>query len=315
MTVTALFDDRGALHAGWAATPQWDYQPDAIGRRLRRKEWDFYGVTTRDHYVAIVVAHAGVIGLAAIQWIDLAARTRVIERVALVPLGRGLDMPASSERGDLRFERHGARVAITHTGGGARHVRVDWRNIIEIELALAPAQGIAVVAPLGGRGFYYNHKIPAMLARGSITHGGATVRLDGFATLDWGRGVWPYRTSWRWAAAQGRLADGRRVGFTLGDVSADAGAAREDMIVVDGVLTKLAPVRIDLDRRDAMRPWRITGERVDLTLAPRFDNGRRVPLGIASTHLRQAIGTYRGTIAGVAIDALPGWAEDLRARW
>jgi hypothetical protein len=292
-----------------------------LGQRLRRKEWDFYGVTTRDHYVAIVIAHAGYVGVVAAQWIDLAAGRVVVERAGVTPLGLGVHLGNASGAGAIRYGFRSTRLAIDTHADGTRRIDGAWGDLA-IELELGPAIGVENVASLaGGRGVYHNHKIPALPARGTIALGARRVALeDAFATLDWGRGVWPYRTSWRWAAAQGRLRDGRTIGLTLGDVSADPGEPREDAVIVGGALTKLAPVRFDFDHADAMRPWRFTNERIDLTLAPRVDNGRRANLGVASARLLQAIGTISGTVrtdAGetITVDAIPGWAEELHARW
>jgi hypothetical protein len=316
-----LLDERGRLREpGWAPHPRWRYDPRAVGRRLRRKEWDFYGVTTREHFLGLVIADVGYLGLAAAQWIDLAGRRHAVERASVTPLGWGAALPASSEDGDARYRFRSTHVEVVRNPDGSRRVHGAWPELT-VELELAPAQGVAVAAPLGGgRGFYYNHKVPAIPARGAITLAGRRVELDdAFATLDWGRGVWPYHTSWRWAVAQGRLADGRAIGLTLGDVSADAGAAREDAAIVGGALHKLAPVEIEFDREHPLRPWRVRGPGVDLTLEPRVDNGRRVQLGIASSQLASAIGFFYGTITAgaetIALRGVPGWAEEHRARW
>ena len=291
-----------------------------LGRRLRRKEWDFYGVTTRDHYVGIVIAHAGYLGVVAVQWIDLAAKALVVERASVTPFGLGVRLPERSDEGDVRYTFRSTSLAIDHDGP-RRSLRGAWGDL-RIELELGHAPGIEVVAPLdGGRGVYHNHKIPALPARGEIALGAQRLELDdAFATLDWGRGVWPYRTSWRWAAAQGRLADGRAIGLTLGDVSADPGAPREDALFVDNVLTKLAQIDFAFDRGSALQPWRFTNDRIDLVLTPRYDNSRDLDLLVAQTHLAQALGTISGTVRThsnevITLGGIPAWAEEHLARW
>src|SRR2546430_17485172 len=130
MSSPPLLDDRGRLREpGWNARPIWRYDPRAAGRRLRRKEWDFYGVTTRDHYVGIVIAHAGFVGIVAAQWIDLAARRVVVERASVTPLGLGVAMPASSEAGDLRYGFRSTQVEVAHLGGGAPAIHARWGDL------------------------------------------------------------------------------------------------------------------------------------------------------------------------------------------
>jgi hypothetical protein len=310
----ALRYDHPVSRWGWAPAPSWQFDPAAVRGRL--KQWDFYGLSAPGVFVGLVVARVGRVGLAAIQWIDLATGAKVIERARV--LGRA-QLPATSERGDTRYEFRSTHVEVRRGADGSRAIDAHFGDL-ELHAVLAPAQGIAVMTPLGGgRGFYYNHKIPALPARGSIARDGTRATLDGFATLDWGRGVWPYRTSWRWAVAHGRLADGRAIGFTLGDVSADPGAPREDAMILDGELVKLDAVTFSFDRAHPMRPWRVRSAQLDLELAPRVDNSRTIQLVLASSKLVSAIGAWRGTVRTaretIAIDQLAGWAEEHLARW
>ncbi len=314
----------GEILAGWAPAPVWGYRVDRLAprtRALRHKAWDFYGIATAELYVAVAVAHVGYLGTAFVQVVDLATGAR-IDRIAVTPFGRGGALPASSARGDVVFRHRDARLAFSHVPGG-RAIAIDWpgRRAIRAELVLEDRAGIAVVIP-NGRGYYYNHKVPALPVRGWLRAGGTRHDLTGaFATLDWGRGVWPHATFWQWATASGRLADGRVLGVNLGAGFGDARAGDENMVTLDGVLHKLGPVDFAYQPRAWRAPWRLRDRagRVDLILEPRLDNGAGAIVGPIGAELHQLIGRYRGTVvvAGerLAIDGLPGWAEQLRARW
>ena len=233
-------------------------------------------------------------------------------------LAQDVELP----RGDVAFAQRGARIAFTHVPGG-RAIAIDWpgRRAIRAELVLEDRAGIAVVFP-NGRGYYYNHKVPAMPVRGWVRADGIRHDLSrAFATLDWGRGVWPHATFWQWATASGRLADGRVIGLNLGAGFGDTRAGGENMVTIDGALHPLGPIDFAYQPRAWRAPWRLRDRagQVDLVLEPRLDNGAGTIVGPIGAELHQLIGRFRGaiTIRGerITIDGLPGWAEQLRARW
>ena len=89
--------------------------------------------------------------------------------------------------------------------------------------------------------------------------------------------------------------------------------------MVDGRLTKISEdMDFVYDRRDFMRPWTIgsrTGRRVRLRFEPEVEKRVRVPLGLASADLHLCFGRFDGEVDGHAVEGLPGWAEEMRARW
>jgi hypothetical protein len=351
-----LLDEHGRLAApGWARRPLWAYERarvrvpgPALLARLRLKEWDYWGVGTRDLFWAAVVAHAGYAGVAWCMLLDFRAGRTVVERVAATPLGRGAVLPCSGERGDASFRAAGVSLAFERVGAGegaARRLRVRWRRFpweepLEADVAVAGGAGagaIALATPVGAHGFYYNHKVCGLAASGKVRLGARTFALgeDAQATLDWGRGVWPYATFWNWATGAGRLADGRRFGLNLGGGFAAPGAATENVFFVDGRPTKLGAAHWRYDRADWRAPWSMqasadvrvgSGEgetregAADVSFTPFHEVSKRVNLGVLRSELHQLFGTFAGkavTGAGehLAFDGVPGWAEEHRARW
>ena len=78
---------------------------------------------------------------------------------------------------------------------------------------------MTIVIPIEQKRFYYNRKINCLPAEGYIQYGDEHEELhphESLGSLDWGRGVWAYRSFWNWASASGFLPDGRRVGLNLG---------------------------------------------------------------------------------------------------
>jgi len=93
-----------------------------------------------------------------------------------------------------------------------------------------------------------------------------------FATLDFGRGVWPYQGFWNWASFSTRLSDGRTLGVNFGAGWTDNTGSTENALCMDGRLIKLSEdVIFTYSTQNFKAPWRIqTAEtkRVDLTFTP-----------------------------------------------
>ena len=69
---------------------------------------------------------------------------------------------------------------------------------------------MTLVIPIGEERFCYNRKINDMPAFGTFDHGDWHDELEPsmrLGSLDWGRGVWDYRSFWNWARASGSMPD------------------------------------------------------------------------------------------------------------
>jgi hypothetical protein len=149
---------------------------------------------------------------------------------------------------------------------------------------------------------------------------------ESLASLDWGRGVWEYRSFWNWASASGYLpggsAGGRAFGLNLGCGFGDLSAAGENCFILDGRVHKLEQVRWEYDPTDYMQPWRFRDEqgRLDIVLEPFKERLARTNLGVIFSEVHQMFGRYAGKLVtdegeAVAIDGLVGFAEEHQARW
>ena len=334
-----LLDNRGKLtRPGWASRPLQIYNPEAIRlyplaalNRLRLKEWDYYGVTTPEYFLALCVSNIGYVGLAFAYYIDFAAGS-ITERTLVTPLGKGCNLPRSSLRGDIHFAQSDVDMDFTHEDH-ARRLRVNWpkfrgSDALEADLLLRQPESldsITMSTPIGEKRFYYNHKINCMPAEGTISLG--PLRHDvtpdrAMGSLDWGRGIWEYRSFWNWASASGFLPDGRSIGLNLGKGFGDLRHATENAVYIDGRIHKLDDLDLRYTGGAYMEPWTMTtGEgRLKLRFEPFFERVAATRLVVLSTEVHQMFGRYSGTFTLdngdiLPIDNLVGWAEEHRARW
>jgi hypothetical protein len=140
--------------------------------------------------------------------------------------------------------------------------------------------------------------------------------------LDWGHGIWNYRSFRVWASASGFLPDGRTVGLNLGFGFGDTSKATENALILDGRIHKLAQVDFQYSSQDFKRPWKMSSPdgRLDLEFTPFIERVAKTNLLLIASEVHQMFGRYRGTVIAdddevIRINDLVGWAEEHRARW
>ncbi len=164
-----------------------------------------------------------------------------------------------------------------------------------------------VVVPFPSGRFAFTSKQVGFPARGTIDGR----PFQGLATLDHGRGVWPWRTRWNWASA----ADDR-VAFNLGARWTDGSGTNENGYFLNGKLFPIAAdLRFDFDRKRPDVPVGISGPDVDVMFVPIARKRTHLELGLIAGDLDFRVGRFVGTIAGTPIKNLLGWCEAFDARW
>lgn len=335
-----LLDARGRLTgAGWARAPLLECNLERVAfyprplrflQRFRVKRWDYYGLTTPDRFFSATLADLGYAGLAFVYVVDFAAG-RHHEETLTLPFARGVTLPRNSTEGESAFDDGRTRLRFQALPG-ERRLSVAWPNFggrpLAAEIALRQAPGhesTVIVIPIRGNRFYYNRKVNCLPASGWLQIGDQRTEITPescLGNLDWGRGVWEYRSFWVWASASGFLGDGRTVGLNLGFGFGDTSAATENTLILDGRVHKLGRVDFTYDPANFKRPWRMVAPdgRLDLTFEPFQERVAATNLLVITSEVHQMFGRYRGTTVTddgetVAIEGLVGFAEEHHAKW
>jgi hypothetical protein len=336
-----LLDTHGRLaQVGWSRRPLLDCNLEQARfyalrplQRFRLKRWDYYAVFTPQRFFSATIADLGYAGNVFVYTLDFASG-ELHEEGLVIPLGRGIELERNCMTGAAAFDSPKASLRF-EAGPQERRVSVHWpgfhagRGIhAEIELACPPQhESMNIVIPIGKRRFYDNTKINCLPAQGILAYGDVREELQPEAclgSLDWGRGVWEYRSYWNWASASGYLPapDGRTFGLNLGCGFGDLRMATENCVIVQGRLHKLGVVRFDYAAGNTMLPWRFTDDegRLDLTFTPFKDRTAQTNLGIIFSEVHQMFGRYRGRVVlddgqPLEVRDLIGFAEEHHARW
>ena len=312
---------------GWTRTP---LHRSRIPGRGRTKRWEYWCVQSPELVLALTVSDLDYAALCSVWVLDLTAtdgpRETGVSR--LLPLRR-IPMPERSGGGPVRIEHRGFLVEAVPTATGV-HLSARAEDV-EADVAVTRPAGheaLGVVVPWSSRRFQHTVKENTLPAQGTVRVGARTHELGGpdtWATLDHGRGRWPYRITWNWGSGSGRiLRDGREhaLGIQVGGAWTDGTGSTENAITLDG---RLHPVHEDLlwtyDRADWTGPWRVRAPSgaLDLELRPAYERRDRLQLGVLFNETHQCFGTWHGTVTvdGVplAVGGVRGWAEEVRNRW
>jgi hypothetical protein len=326
-----LCDLKGRLlpsSVGWSRYPL--HTCNLSGHCLRKKRWNFWGITNDTCCFSVLLADLDYIGLAKAYLLEYETR-RFIEQTVTLPLGRGCDLPETADR-DVVFENKAMSVAFLDEQGNTR-IRVQspafGGTSLSAELLVERPKGhetLNVVIPWSEHRFNFTSKQNCLPTSGTVSLGDEAFSFESgkaFACLDFGRGMWPYSTFWNWASCSG-IQNGRTIGLNLGGRWTDGTGMTENGICVDGRLSKISEdLRFSYDPSDLMKPWTITAPvsgRIDLRLVPLFERVARTNRLLIYSEFRQVFGHFSGTLVpddgqAIQVAGMIGWVEQHRARW
>lgn len=317
-----LCTPRGRLNPaaiGWSRRPLHTANLRGWGRN---KRWEYWGFVTPEVIVGLTISSLDYLGVHSIVVVDRRSGAEMI-RTALEPLARSVELPDRSGTGVARGRAHGLSLSFASSPAGTR-VEAQGPGVRLVADIGPGAECLAVVVPWSQRRYQYTVKDLGRPVTGTLHLEGEEIRFgpgDGsFAVLDHGRGKWPYSMTWNWAAGYGEVG-GRRVGLQLGGKWTDGTNSTENGLFVDGRLHKIhEDLTWNYDRTNWMAPWRVTGSRVKVALAPFHERAERTNALVIASEIHQCFGVFTGWVlddsgARIPVDGLVGWAEEARNRW
>ncbi|KRA24546.1 hypothetical protein ASD65_09040 [Microbacterium sp. Root61] len=309
---------------GW--TRRQLHDTDRIGRGWygwgRNKRWEYWGIVTPTHIVALTIA---ALDFANVRQLWILDRTthESIDTFEIRPLNRGVSLAGTHGRGPNCAHGPGLSLRFDEAVGGTRLRARTSRVRVDLFAETRPGhEAMGIASPHSRRLVDYTVKDVDRPTRGTLTIDDVIYDASGFAVLDHARSRGPYRTDWNWGAAVGEV-DGRRIGINLG-----GGGPRglrhglsHTAFTVDGRVHKIPTVlEWEFDHTDWMKPWRLFTDRVELTFTPFYDRYARTNLLVIRSTTHQCFGTFRGRVQTdegewITVDGLEGWAEDVHNRW
>jgi hypothetical protein len=337
-TETVLLDGLGNVAApGWAKKSLYKYDRSMIkAGRLRIKEWDYYCVLSSEYGLALTAADNGYMAFYAVTLLDFINKTETSGSF-MTPLSLGkLNMPSSSDSGDVIIEKKNFKLSFIHDGPN-RILSVKYPGFgrgqgLEAEILLEQRTDddrMVVATPFEKKGhFYFNEKHNCLKARGRVLSGDFSYTFgDGsYGVLDWGRGVWTYKNTWYWGSASGEV-EGAPFGFNIGYGFGDTSAATENMIFYNGKAHKLEDVVFNIPigpdgKEKYTQPWTFSSSdgRFELDFVPIIDRFSDSNVLLIRSSQHQVFGYFSGRVmldggSELQIKKLLGFAEKVYNRW
>jgi hypothetical protein len=331
-----LLNKHGELkQKGYATSPILSYRRKDVAKKLRLKEWDYYLIHNKQIVFALTVGKS--LGFLLISATIINLKTNTQQTKARIRFAPCLKLPETSMTGDICYQDTRLRVAITHEKN-QRILSLYMKNFeggsdldVSFVLSLEPKESMVIATPFQENTacFYYNQKIVGMTADGTVSLKDANYTFDpnhSFGILDWGRGVWPYKTNWYWSAACGFICN-QKFGFNFGYGFGDTSAATENMLFYKGICNKLENITIHIPRNidnqyEFMKTWHITSsdDRVDLLFQPILDRSACFGMILFSTNQHQVFGKFTGCVTldngtRIYIKDFLGFAEKVENKW
>ncbi|MEU4015546.1 DUF2804 domain-containing protein [Microbacterium sp. NPDC028030] len=312
---------------GWSRTPLHDTSGiPGRGHWGRNKRWEYWNVMTVSHIIAFTISCVDYMALHEV-WVLDRATGEEIGTTTISPGGRSATLPPSLGDGPARARTRRISLDVDESFDGTRLRGTTPRVSFDMLATRPPGhESLGVVVPWR-RGdeisrFQYTVKDVARPVAGTVTVDGTPhdVPPGSWAVLDHGRGRWPYRVHWNWAAGSG-LVDGRVIGLQLGAKWTDGSGATENALLVDGHLSKISEELVwDYDPQAFLTPWHVHGTSADLTFTPFYDKRSRTDAVVIASRTDQLFGVWSGWVtddtgARVRVDGIEGFAEEVLNRW
>lgn len=326
-----LCDANGNLNPqaiGWSRVPL--HRCNLSGHFPRKKKWNYWCVISPRFAFSFNPINIDYLGNAlAVFLIDFTNNSKV-SATAHGGFGTLNTLPEEVEKSveftsnkmtlSMRNEENKISVRLSAKSLGGAKAEADF-----VIHKPAGHETLNVVIPWTEEMFQFTSKQNTLPVEGVLEVGNKKYDMkpdDCHAVLDFGRGIWPYRTYWNWGAVTGTV-DGVPVGVNMGAKWTTGTGANENGICYNGKLYKIMEdLEWTYDISKPYEPWRVKSlfsDVLSLELKPVYVDIQSLNLGVVATHGVVAFGKWSGRLKVenkiVEVDELMGWGEELRWKW
>lgn len=312
---------------GWARKPI--IRSNLRGQFLRKKKWNYWCVFGRDALFSATISNLDYATVCFVYYLDYETKA-FNEKTIIRPFDTKTHMPENVQE----------TVEVTHKDMHLSFIENNKETLIKVsandfhgeyleaDIAVSypdDLDTLNVVVPWSETRFQFTAKHHCLPAKGRFTVGEKTYTFHpetDFAVLDYGRGIWPYESTWNWGIASGKQ-HGDIIGLNLGGKWTDGTGSTENAVILNGTLHKISEeLNFSFDRDDYMKDWLVTSPsgNVELTFTPFFERVAKTDLKIIRSEVHQMVGHYNGAIKlddgkTITFNNFLGCIEDHYAKW
>lgn len=323
-----LCDKNGRLNKesiGWARKPL--ITSNLSGHYMRKKKWNYWYVLGRDAMFSATISHLDYAVVCFVYFLEYETNN-FYEKTFLIPFGKNCTMPEEVQDSVEAMDKNMGlffiwnndhvtlKVSSTNFGGEEliANIKIHYPENLDT---------LNVVVPWSDDKFQFTAKQHCLPAEGSFSLGDRTFTFNpdsDFAVLDYGRGVWPRKSTWNWGMASGRQGQDV-IGLNFGGQWTDHTGSTENAVILNGNITKISEdVSFIYNSNDYMKPWGIQSDSVRLTFKPFFERTASSNVLVVKSEVHQVVGHYYGEITlnndeTLVVDGLLGCIEEHKAKW
>jgi len=256
---------------------------------------------------------------------------KFVEKTIMTPFGRGSAMPKKVHE-TVTFKNSKIELYFIAGENNTQIVAkcVDFKGeLLEANFKVFYPEGhetLNVVVPFNKRSFQFTSKHECLPVDGMLKVGEREYSFNPkktFASLDFGRGIWPHKVNRNWANASAMIKN-RCIGFNLGAKWTDGTGMTENCIIIDGKITKLSEdIIFQYDNKDFMKPWSIKTaitNRINLKFVPFYEKTAKSNLVILKSEMHKVFGHFSGSIKTdsgerININSMLGCTEEHFGQW
>lgn len=297
----------------------------------QKKRWNYWCITNQELAFSVCIADVDYLGFSSSYFINFNTR-ELLEQTIVIPFGIGFSMPLKVDA-SVKFHNKKLQLNFNYYDSGTEILAKSncfQGKRLNAEIFIHHPENhetLNVVIPWSKNKFQFTSKQNCLPAEGTILIDDRRYTLkkqDTFACLDYGRGIWPYRTTWNWASGAGWQNQNKDlVGLQFGGKWTDGTGMNENGICFNGKLFKISEdITFSYNRKNFMEPWTIKTEisnTVELQIKPFFEKISKINLFFLRMELHQVFGYFSGKIKiedkTMEVKDLIGLAEEQVALW
>lgn len=332
-----LLNDNGELiEAGYSFERAKVYNREKIKKlsRIKRKEWDYYAFLNDEHGICITVSNLTYAAMVSVTYLDFKANKYLTKTYTSLFCGDKKYKIPSNDNSliDIGNNNFSVRIKTENEKITIYLKMINFANnenlFLNLQATKLNPNSIVTAIPFPKKtDFYYNQKINLIKAEGNIQIGNKILSLgELIGGLDWGRGVWPYKTTWYWSSMNKKIDDNNYIGFNLGYGLGDTSQGTENVVFYNDEIFKLDDVEFifykdEKGKIDFSKDVEIVSKNgdIDLIFTPAFDRKDHINFLIIESDQNQMFGHFSGKIKvkdrEFAIDNYLGFLEKVINRY
>lgn len=319
VTSTPLLNDKGELtEPGYCFTNLYEYDRKAIkASPLCIKEWNFYEISNERYILLVMIADVSYGATSSVILHDMETGEQFAASTTSLFTFGSYGVTDTNGMAESTISKHKKNYELDIvTAKGYKTIKFNGLcnkedYIVDIRMDMFDNhESLTFATPLvknDPKKFYLDQKINCMPVTGTVKIGDRTVTFspdDTFAILDWGRGAWPYHSTWYWSNGSTKLENGDIFGFELG-WGWDETACTENTIFINGKAQKIGKVSVEeqlpnwMNRKAWLeQKWTLKSDdgRLNLTMTPYYDNFTCSRVIFIGNWCHQVFGRFNGTV-------------------